>query len=316
MASTRALPHQTDRLFLTDGGIETSLIFDDGLELPHFAAFYPLRHGSGRSALTRYFERHIAVAKTFGLGFVLESPTWRANPDWADRLGYSKAELAASNADAVELMCTLRRRHETAETPMVVSGCVGPRGDGYVVGAAMRPEAAEAYHDEQIAVLAGAGCDLVSAITMTNVPEAIGIVRATTRRGLPSVISFTVETDGRLPSGIRLEQAIADVDAATDAVPAYYMVNCAHLSHFAHELRDGRAWTHRIGGIRANASCKSHAELNEAVELDRGDPVVLADDYRALRELLPRLAVVGGCCGTSHHHLRAIASALAEAPAQ
>lgn len=313
MVPTRTLPHLGDRLFLTDGGIETSLIFDDGLDLPHFAAFYLLRHGSGRAALTRYYERYIAIAKASGFGFVLESPTWRANPDWADRLGYSKAELAAANTDAIGLMASLRARHETAAMPMLISGCVGPRGDGYVAAALMRPEAAEAYHDEQIRVMAGAGCDLITAITMTNVPEAVGIARAARRHGLPSVVSFTVETDGRLPSGTTLAQAVADVDASTSAGPAYYMVNCAHPSHFAPALRVRGPWSDRIAGIRANASCRSHAELNEATELDRGNPEALADDYLELRGLLPRLAVVGGCCGTDQHHVRAIAAALVAA---
>lgn len=311
MVPRRALPHTGDRLFLTDAGIETSLIFDDGLELPHFAAFYLLRHGSGRAALARYYERYLAIARASGFGFVLESPTWRANPDWADRLGYSKAELAATNRDAIALMHSLRRSHESADTPVVVSGCVGPRGDGYVPSALMRAEAAEAYHDEQIAAMADAGCDVVTAITMTNVPEAIGIARSAARRGLPSVVSFTVETDGRLPSGTTLAQAVLELDGVTSGAPACYMVNCAHPSHFVFALRREESWGRRIGGIRANASRKRHTELNEAAELDRGDAQALAADYRALAERLPSLRVLGGCCGTDHRHIAAIAAAFA-----
>ena len=197
MAERRALPQEADRLFLTDGGIETSLIFDEGYDLPSFAAFYLLHSGSGREALTGYFERYlaIAIATASSFGFVLESPTWRANPDWADRLGYSKAELAASNTDAIGLMQRLRRRYEGPDTPILVSGCVGPRGDAYVVTNVMRPETAEAYHDEQTAVMAAAGIDLVTALTMTNVPEAIGVARSAARRGIPSVIFLHGVTD-------------------------------------------------------------------------------------------------------------------------
>ncbi len=310
MADRRLLPHEADRLFLTDGGIETSLIFDEGYDLPSFAAFYLLRDGSGREALTRYFERYLAIATASSFGFVLESPTWRANPDWADQLGYSKAELAASNSDAIGLMQHLRRRFGGAATPILVSGCVGPRGDGYVVTDVMRPETAEAYHGEQISVMAAAGIDLVTALTMTNVPEAIGVARAAARRGIPCVISFTVETDGRLPSGATLAQAIADVDAAAGTVPAYYMINCAHPSHFMTEIARGENWTRRLAGVRANASCRSHAELNEAAELDRGNAEALAADFVALAGALPHLRVFGGCCGTDHQHVRAIASAL------
>jgi homocysteine S-methyltransferase len=299
-----------NHLFLTDGGIETSLIFDHGFELPHFAAFPLLDNAIGRAALVRYYERYIEVALAAGFGFVLESPTWRANPDWALRLGYSTRTLAAANLSAIQLMHGLRRRYETPTAPMVVSGCIGPRADGYIANDLMRPDDAQAYHAEQVAVFADAGCDRVTAITMTNVPEAIGIARAATARGVSCVVSFTVETDGRLPAGRTLEGAIVDVDAATDAAPAFYMINCAHPSHFAAALEGGAAWTSRIGGVRANASDKSHAALNDATELDRGDPIALATAYRALARHVPGLRVFGGCCGTDHRHVAAIADAL------
>jgi homocysteine S-methyltransferase len=306
------LPHQSNRLFLTDGGIETSLIHDDGLELPCFAAFHLLSNVIGRAALVRYYERYIAVAASAETGFILESPTWRANPDWAERLGYSRTALAEINLAAIRLMQGLQQRHQTPRVPMLVSGCVGPRGDGYVAGDVMNPDAAESYHDGQIEVFADAGCDLVTATTMTNPPEAIGIVRAAARRGVRSVISFTVETDGCLPNGSSLEEAIAGVDEATGRGPAYYMLNCAHPRHFASALAEGGAWTARLAGLRANASCKSHAELNDAVELDRGNPTALAEEYRLLRSLLPGLRLFGGCCGTDHRHVAAMASVLAE----
>jgi S-methylmethionine-dependent homocysteine/selenocysteine methylase len=310
ISPARLLPHQTNRLFLTDGGIETSLIFDDGIELPQFAAFDLFRRVDGRAALERYYARYLAIAANRRFGFVLESPTWRSNPDWAARLGYSAAALAAVNADAIDLMQGLRAVHERPKTPIVISGCVGPRGDGYVAGEQMAVAEAQAYHTPQIRAMAGAGCDVVTATTMTNVPEAIGIVRAAQRHGVPSVIAFTVETDGRLPSGPTLEAAIGEVDVATGRGPAYYMINCAHPSHFEHVLDARGAWTRRIGGLRANASCKSHVELNEAPALDRGNPSALAGEYGAILERLPHLRVFGGCCGTDHQHVGAIAAML------
>jgi len=297
---------------LTDGGIETSLIFDDAQELPHFAAFHLLGTPEGRAALERYYERHIAIARRLGVGFILESPTWRSSADWGDALGYSKPALAAANRAAIELMGELRDRQGTASTPMLISGCVGPRGDGYVATDLMRPEAAEAYHAEQIRVMAASGADVITAITMTNSAEAIGIARAAGTAGKESIISFTVETDGRLPSGETLAAAIEAVDLATSDAPGYYMINCAHPTHFEATLDAGTDWTARIGGIRANASCKSHAELNAATELDRGDATALARHYRRLRDRLPQLKVIGGCCGTDHRHIAAIAEACLE----
>lgn len=302
---------ESERLFLTDGGIETTLIFDDGIDLPDFAAFHLLRDEAGRMALQHYFARHIRVARQSGFGFILESPTWRASRDWGDRLGYSKAEMQAANAAAISMMIDLRATYARDGFPMLVSGCVGPRGDGYVPGELMRAEAAEAYHDEQIGAMLGAGAELITAITMTNTAEAIGIARSARRRDAPVVISFTVETDGRLPTGQTLRAAIGEVDAATGNAPAYYMLNCAHPTHFADALDPDAEWAQRIQGIRANASACSHAELNEAPELDRGDPADLAARYRALAHLLPQLRVFGGCCGTDHTHISAIANALA-----
>ena len=223
-ASTKTLPQLGSTLFLTDGGIETSLIFLDGLELPHFAAFHLLRDKQGRDALVRYYEHYIAIAKADGVGFILESPTWRASSDWGARLGYSRGAIAVVNRQAIELMHELKSKHASRTTPMVVSGCVGPRGDGYDPGQVMSAAEAEAYHAHQIGAFAEAGAEMATAITMTNACEAIGIARAATKLGLPSVVSFTLETDGRLPTGQSLAEAVAEVD-----------VRCEHPSGLLHD---------------------------------------------------------------------------------
>jgi S-methylmethionine-dependent homocysteine/selenocysteine methylase len=300
-----------DRLFLTDGGLETSLIFHDGIDLPEFAAFTLLEDDAGRAALRAYFAPYLAAAREHGAGFLLDTPTWRANPDWGARLGYDAAGLDRVNREAVGFAQELRDEAGAAPAPILISGVIGPRGDGYVAGALMSDAEAEDYHAPQIAALAGA--DLVAAITMTYPDEAIGIARAAAAAGVPAVVSFTVETDGRLPGGGSLGDAIEEVDASTLAAPAYYMVNCAHPSHFAGVLNTG-AWTDRIAGLRANASTKSHAELDEAEELDAGDPAALATDYASLRPQLRRVSVLGGCCGTDVRHVAAAAAAWERRP--
>jgi S-methylmethionine-dependent homocysteine/selenocysteine methylase len=309
MSKYRArLPQLNGGLCLTDGGIETSLIYQDGLDLPHFAAFHLLRDAAGRAALRRYYTRYAEIARAAGVGFVLESPTWRASADWGAKLGYSPAALAEANRAAIALMQELQAELESAHTPMVVSGCVGPRGDGYVAGELMSADQAAAYHAQQIEVFAAAGADMATAITMTNASEALGVTRAARGAGLPVAISFTVETDGRLPTGQSLGEAIGEVDAATADGPAYYMINCAHPSHFEHVLAGG-AWTARVRGLRANASRCSHAELDAATELDAGDPVELGGQYRALRRRHPQINVLGGCCGTDERHVEQISQA-------
>jgi S-methylmethionine-dependent homocysteine/selenocysteine methylase len=303
------LPQLSGELFLTDGGIETSLIYLDGQELPMFAAFDLFKTDAGRRAIRTYYARYCALARAKGLGFILESPTWRANLDWAAKLGYSPAELGGINWEAIEMMLSLRHEFETASSPMVISGCIGPRGDGYNPDRMMSAREAEDYHSFQAGLFADSGADLVTAVTMNYAAEAIGIARAAAAAGIPSVISLTVETDGRLPTGMTLEETITTIDRSTDAAPAYYMINCAHPTHFEDKLKLGASWMSRIRGIRANASRLSHAELDQATELDAGNPAELGRQYAALRHKHGRINVLGGCCGTDVRHIEQIALA-------
>jgi S-methylmethionine-dependent homocysteine/selenocysteine methylase len=300
------LPQLGRRLFLTDGGLETTLIYHHGIALPAFAAFDLLKDAAGTETLRHYYTRYVRIARDRGAGIVLESPTWRASADWGARLGYDAAALADANRQGIGLLLEIRAAMETRQTKIVVSGNLGPRGDGYRADTRMDAEAARAYHAAQIHTFAQTDADMVSALTMNYVEEAIGITAAAREAALPVAISFTLETDGRLPSGDTLAQVIERTDAESGGYPAYYMINCAHPEHFAAVLHDDGAWRERIRGLRANASRRSHAELDASTQLDAGDPDELGRQYRALRALLPALAVAGGCCGTDHRHVEAI----------
>ena len=305
------LPQLNGNLFLTDGGIETYLVFQQGIDLPEFAAFDLLKDAAGRAVVKDYFRNYIEIAKRSGTGFVLESVTWRANPDWATRIGYSAAQLHDMNCRSIEVLRELRDEYEDEATPMVISGCVGPRHDGYNPEEIMSATVAENYHSAQIASFKEAGADMVTAITMTNTPEAIGITKAAQKAFMPSAISFTVETDGTLPTRQKLSDAIKQVDAKTDIGPVYYMINCAHPTHFEEALANDEGWVKRIRGLRANASTMSHEELDNSEVLDEGDPVELGGQYRDLRGKLAHINVLGGCCGTDHRHIEAICLACA-----
>jgi S-methylmethionine-dependent homocysteine/selenocysteine methylase len=282
--------------------METTLIFENGLELPDFASFVLLDDPDGLEALREYYASYVALAREHGVGIILDTPTWRANADWGARLGYSAEGLADINRRGVALLEELRE--EGGDPTLVISGCVGPRGDGYRVDDAMDPDEAERYHSAQIRTFANTTAELVTAYTLSYAGEAIGVVRAAQAAGIPSVVSFTVETDGRLPDGRPLGEAVLAVDEATDVGAAYFMINCAHPTHFE-DVLEGQ-WLERVRGIRANASSQSHAELDESTELDSGDPAALAAHYAALRPLLSELTVVGGCCGTDMRHIREI----------
>lgn len=302
----KSLP-QLHRLFLTDGGIETDMMFNRGIELPFMSAINLLRTPEGRAALDDYFRAYLDLARRMGTGFELVSASWRASPDWAEQFGMSKEELDDLNRRSVTDLLDLRDAY--SDVPTVITGCIGPRGDGYDPGRIMSVEEAQDYHRRQAASLATAGAEMIGAITITNVPEAIGIARAAKALDVPVYISFTVETDGRLPTGDTLESAIAAVDEATGSYPAYYMVNCAHPDHFADVLLAGGEWVRRFGGLRANASRCSHDELEAMTDLDIGNPTELGQLYRQLRDRLPWLNVLGGCCGTDLRHVTAIAEA-------
>ena len=308
----RRLPQLDGPLFLTDGGLETTLIFHEGWDLPIFQAFTLLESERGRAALREYFDRYVRLAVRQEMGFVLESPTWRANPDWAAKIGYGPEALASINRAAVVLMREVRQAYETERTPIVISGCIGPRGDGYDPGRVMSVEDALEYHAWQIDVLREAGADFVSAFTMNNINEALGVALAAQAVQIPCVISFTVETDGRLPTGDSLADAIEAVDAATERPPAYYMINCAHPTHFERVFEKGAAWLTRLRGLRANSSRRSHAELDNATELDTGNPEELGAQYGDLLRRFPHINVLGGCCGTDHRHVERISLACNE----
>jgi len=294
-----------DTMFLTDGGLETTLIFHYGLELRSFAAFELLNTPDGRAALQKYYKPYLDMATKYSAGFVLETPTWRSNTDWATKLGYTKDELQAINMDAVAFVKDIAKQH-AGTSPIIISGNIGPRGDGYNAENMMGIEEAKAYHAEQIRAFKSAGADVVTALTMNYSNEAIGVALASKQLEIPCVLSFTVETDGKLPDGETLEEAIEKTEVATGNYPLHYMINCAHPDHFKNRLSDSSPYLKKIKGIRANASTMSHAELDEAENLDAGDKDLLAHGYAVIKSVLPGIRVIGGCCGTDHSHIEQI----------
>lgn len=293
---------------VTDGGIETDLIHRRGAQLTDFAAFPLVETPEGRALLRSYFDDYAGIASAHGHALILESPTWRANPDWGGRLGYSVQDLTAVNIAAIELMKDLRRSYaETVDGDVIVSGTVGPRYDGYSAADEIEPAAAADYHRPQLAAFADAGADRATAYTISYVGEAIGIVQAARQVGIPIAVSFTVETDGRLASGIPLADALRRVDDV--AAPDFFLVNCAHPSHVEVALTVPGEWTRRIAGTRTNASPAGHDDLDAAVERGDGTPEEFAAAQHRLMNRLPHLSIVGGCCGTDARHIAAIFNA-------
>jgi len=304
-----ALPQLSGEIFLTDGGTETDLIYNKGFELPCFASFHLLNNNAGYQAIREYYRGFARMAQVNQVGFILCSLTYRASSDWGDELGYSENELADMNHKAIDLLRDIAEEFETEASKMVISGCLGPREDAYMPNGSMTPEESEYYHSKQISTLAAAGVDMITALTLNEIDEAIGITHAAQSIELPVVIAFSLETDGTLLDGGSLEEAIKRVDAATDIGPAYYMINCAHPTHFENILGD-QSWVSRIRGLRANASCKSHAELSESDKIKGGDPVEFGEQNATIANRFRHLNVFGGCCGTDHRHVEEICKKL------
>jgi len=296
------LPLLEDRPFMTDGGLETSLIFHQGVELPYFASYDLLKTETGTALIESHYERFTNLARKHGVGIVLATPTWRASRDWGSKLGYSDSALADANRHAANQLAQFRSKWETPATPIVIVGTIGPRGDGYQACARMNVGEAQDYHQEQIDSLTATQVDMVGGFTLNYIDEAIGMVQAAKVAGVPISISFTLETDGRLQSGDTLQEAVERTDAETAGYASFFMINCAHPSHFEMTLQSGGDWLQRIRGVRANASRLSHAELDEAEELDDGNPAEFGEETAALRAFLCRMNIVGGCCGTDHRH--------------
>ncbi len=308
MTSSDTLPQLAGELFVTDAGCETDLIFNRGVPIREFAAHTLLETDSGTAALADYYRGFLTLARDAGTGMVLDAPTWKAHPHWAADLGSTVDELAKANREAVLFSLALRREFASNRGPIVVNGLVGPRGDAYAPDSLVSASESERYHRTQIGWLAEAGVDMVTALTFTQADEAIGAVRAAQAVGVPIVISFTVETDGRLPTGEGLGEAFERLDKETDNGAAYLMVNCAHPDH-VRQAETG-PWVERLRSVRCNASRQSHAELDAAEVLDDGDPHEFAEGHRTLRSLWPNLTVVGGCCGSDLRHVTAVVDAL------
>lgn len=308
--SREALPQLNGTTCLTDGGLETHLIFNEGQDLPHHSAFVLNKTDEGRETMRNYYRAYIRHATSSGRLFLLDTNTWRANPDWGALVGYDASALTQANEAAVKLNEEVAVEFHAAGVKTLISGAIGPRRDAWKYDGVITAEEAYTYHTAQIETFAGTSADFVTCYTLTNAPEAIGIARAAEKAAMPAVLSFTVETDGNVPGGRSLRDVIAETDDATGGYPAYYMINCAHPIHFERLIERPESWLNRVQGIRANASMKSHIELDESPTLDPGDPEDLARRYRKLLDAMPQVRVIGGCCGTDHRHIGAICTHL------
>ncbi|MCP5083255.1 MAG: homocysteine S-methyltransferase family protein [Alphaproteobacteria bacterium] len=313
LSSASKLPQMNGKICLTEGGIETYMQYKKGHELRHFCLFDLLNDAQAVTDLRTYHERLIEVALKHKVGAILDGLHYRTSQYWGELLGYSRQELREIVVQGIEFYKGLAKQYETVESPMPVSGVVGPRGDAYAVGHIMTVDEAEDYHSEQLRTMKQAGADFATALTFSQVDEAIGVVRASQTLDFAVVVSFALGADGKLKTGPSLGAAIAAVDAATQNGPAYYMVNCTHPVDFAPAFNAPGPWVDRLGGLRPNASSLAHGVLCQLGRLEEGNPVELGQQMADMATRFPQINVWGGCCGTDYAHIDQIAAAVIRA---
>ena len=297
------LPQLGNDIFACYTGMDTDILYNRGIDLPGFASYPLLSNSKHKNILREYYSGLVDLAREQNVGVILDSVTWAANKDRGAELGYSAEDLKKYNIDAIELIADVR--NEKGDLPTVLSGQVGPRDDGYAPSNLMTTQEAEDYHSEQIEVYSNTEADLVSAFTICYAEEAAGVVRAAQNYEIPVAIALTVETDGRLPTGMSVKEAIEQVDAESNGGALYFLINCAHPDHFTDIFND-EPWMQRLRGLVANASRCSHAELEVAEELDNGDPKELGAQIGGLREKFSHFNILGGCCGSDLRHMKHI----------
>lgn len=306
--------YRSGATFLTDGGIETRLIYEFGIDLPDFASFLALFDDRGRAALREIYRGYLAVAAEFRMPMLVGAPTWRAHPECLRRFGFAKADdLRRVNAEAVAFLQDLRRETRT-ETLVHIAGVIGPRRDGYRAEDAPALDEARAYHEAQAQALAGLGVDLLYAPTFPSRDELAGVAQAMARTGLAYALAPVIDPKGRLLDGHSFAEAVRLVDESTDPKPLYFLAGCVHPSTFLAAAAEGGDRTMprmpgRLAGIKANASPLPPEELDRLGHLDADAPAVLAQEILAARRRYG-LRILGGCCGTNDRHIRALAEAV------
>lgn len=299
-------PRLDDRIYITEGGIETEILYKWGFELPEFSMYPLLDNADAMKTIHAMFDRVFAAAAAHDAGIVLAGLDYRASPDWAEKIGYSRDQLDAFIHRNIAFLKGRREAHADRVRDVYIAATCGPRGDAYGTGGTITEDEAEAYHAFQIAASKAAGADLVIGITFNNIPESIGFVRAAQDVGIPVGISLTLTPEGVMRSGPSLQQAVEEIDAATDGAAAWFGTNCAHPVEFEPALNGG-AWTDRLRYVRPNASKMDKIALCKLGHLEDGDPEELGGQMADLKRRFPQADILGGCCGTDERHLGEIA---------
>lgn len=296
---------------ITDGGIETRIMFETNLSMdPELQVAALVPDPDGAAALRSIYESYIKAAGEFGLPIVIGTPTFRASLNFARRAGHGGEESVRElNVGAVRLLRQLRE--DSDHRPIFIAGVIGPSGDAYTPGDALGAPEAAAYHRLQTEVLAEEGVEFLFAPTFPAVDEALGVAMAMGRSGLPYVVSFVLDTAGRVLDGTPLTAAIERIDNEALPPPLYYSISCVYPDVAARALedaaRDSKTLVGRIAELKANGSPLGTDELVRLDHIEATPPEPFAELLWSLHESHPVLRVIGGCCGTDDRHIRALA---------
>ena len=310
------LPRVDGTYYLTEGGIETEIMYKYGFELPHFAMFPLLDNPEALTAMKGIWQRSLRAAADNGFNAIMNGVDYRASPDWGALLGYTPDGLASMQMRAIDFLRDVARDFEQDIDTIIISGTIGPRGDAYSRNETITADVAEEYHSVQLATLKKAGVDMAWAMTFNNIPEAVGTIRAAENTGIPIAMGLSLDSSSRLNSGPSMAEAVPEIDAQTNSAAAFFGLNCSHPLEFEPAL-DGGEWMKRLRSIRPNASPMDKIALCKIGHLEDGDPDELAQQMLDVARRMPHMDIFGGCCGTDERHLSKIAATVkSELPAR
>lgn len=301
-------PRLDGRFYLTEGGAETEIMYKWGFELPEFAMFTLLDNPEADEVIRNMYRRYFDVAAAHDTGILAMGHDYRASPDWAQKLGYSAADLTRFQHRTMQFLDDVRAEYADRVSDAYITACIGPRGDAYGTGGDISASEAEDYHAVQLGNLEGTAADMAVAATFNNIPESIGVIRAANRMGIPIGVSLTLTPEGRLRSGPTLREAVETIDEVTGGAAEWFGTNCAHPLEFEPALDDAGPWLDRLRYVRPNAAKMDKLALCELGHLEDGDPVELGEQMGEVARRFPRADILGGCCGTDERHLSEIAS--------
>ena len=261
----------------------------------------------GKKILDKIYNQYISVAYKFNLPILILTPTWRANKERLELAGFKDKNV---NADCVKFLFDIRNKYGEFASKILIGAPMACKGDAYNPEEALLSDEAYNFHKFQVKKLSEAGVDFLLGSTLPASSEALGMAKAMAESNIVYILSFVIHPNGKLLDGTSLNETISVIDNSVSPKPIYYMLNCVHPTHcmsaINNELNNTEVIRTRLKGLQANGSAMSPEELELLEKTSSQSPSIWGKKMIDLY-LNSNLKILGGCCGTNHHHIKSIA---------